>query len=191
MPKPLEPVTRQQAVGAHVRRLREAVGLSLRALAAQTGFSPGFISQLENGQVSPSIQSMEKIAGALGATLGTFFAEVGKVGGQPVVRAGDRRSLHSGWSGAELEALAALPSQVPFEPLLVTLEPGGRSGKHPAAAQRDAFAFVLEGDVTLRLGPDEHQLSAGDAICLLAAEPRLWHNQGQRDCRVLIVSTTR
>ena len=53
---------KQQMVGAHVRRLRTDRGLSLRALAAETGFSPSFMSQVENGQVSPSISSMEKIA---------------------------------------------------------------------------------------------------------------------------------
>lgn len=184
-------LTQQQAVGAHVRGLRKAARLSLRALAAQTGFSPGFISQLENGQVSPSIQSMEKIAGALGVSLGAFFAAVGTTGAEPIVRSRDRRALHSGWSGAELEALSALPSSVPLEPLLVTLEPGGRSGKHPAPSARDAFAFILEGEVTLRLGPEDHRLAAGDAISLVAAEPRLWVNEKALACRVLIVSLTR
>jgi len=48
--------------------------MSLRSLASRTDFSPSFISQVENGVVSPSIASMEKIAGALGVTLGEFFA---------------------------------------------------------------------------------------------------------------------
>jgi transcriptional regulator with XRE-family HTH domain len=57
---------KQQAVGEQVRLLRTQRGMSLRSLAAQTDFSPSFISQLENGQVSPSISSMERIAAALG-----------------------------------------------------------------------------------------------------------------------------
>ena len=61
-----------QIIGEHIRRLRSDRGLSVRAFAAQTGFSPSFISQLENGQVSPSLGSLQKIADALGVTLGEF-----------------------------------------------------------------------------------------------------------------------
>jgi transcriptional regulator with XRE-family HTH domain len=57
-----------QVIGEHIRRLRSDRGLSVRAFAAQTGFSPSFISQLENGQVSPSLGSLQKIAEALGET---------------------------------------------------------------------------------------------------------------------------
>ena len=60
-------------LGGTVRRLREDQGLSLRTLAARTGFSASFLSQVENGQASPSISSMERIAAALGVTLGQFF----------------------------------------------------------------------------------------------------------------------
>ncbi len=50
--------------------------MSVRMLAKQAGFSPSFMSQVENGQVSPSISSMEKIAAAVGVTLGAFLAAV-------------------------------------------------------------------------------------------------------------------
>ena len=80
------PRLKQQAVGDLVRRLREQRGLTLRALAAATDFSPSFISQLENGLVSPSIDSMERIANTLGVTLGEFFASLGSGEGGLVVR---------------------------------------------------------------------------------------------------------
>ena len=70
MSKPVEP----RVIGEHIRRLRLRRHVSMRAFAAQTGFSPSFISQLENGQVSPSLGSLQKIAEALGVTLGEFFA---------------------------------------------------------------------------------------------------------------------
>jgi len=57
---------KQDAIGHHVRHLRKKAGLSVRALGARTAFSASFISQLENGLVSPSIGSMQKIAAASG-----------------------------------------------------------------------------------------------------------------------------
>jgi transcriptional regulator with XRE-family HTH domain len=67
--------TREQVqVGEQVRRLRTAQSLSVRTLAAWAGFSPSFISQVENGQVSSAIASLERIATVLVVTLAGFFA---------------------------------------------------------------------------------------------------------------------
>jgi hypothetical protein len=43
-----------RVLGEHIRGSGRA-SFSVRAFAAQTGFSPSFMSQLENGQVLPSL----------------------------------------------------------------------------------------------------------------------------------------
>ena len=183
----VRPVLKQQQVGEHVRRLRESSRLSVRALAARTDFSPSFISQLENGRVSPSIHSMEKIAYVLGATLGSFFAAIGPGEGGLILRRADRERVPSSWSSAELEALGRPSPQRRLDPILITLLPGGRSGKHPIPHRTEEFAMVLKGRVNLRLGPDEHPLAAGDSVTLLPGELRLWVNTSRAACQVLIV----
>jgi quercetin dioxygenase-like cupin family protein len=162
--------------------------MSLRALAGQTGFSASFISQLENGQVSPSISSMEKIAGALGVTMGEFFAAAAEGEGGQVVRAAGRSAIGSQWSNAEIEGLSSMKENQRLEPVLITLAPGGRSGKHPYPHPREEFAFVLEGEVRLTLGPERHALGAGDAAMILPKELRLWENSSAQPARVLVVS---
>lgn len=178
---------RQQRVGDHVRHLREQAGLSLRSLASRTGFSPSFISELENGLVSPSIHSMEKIANTLGVTLGAFFAAIGPGEGGLVLRRAERQPIPSAWSNAEIEALGRPSPQGKLEALLITLRPGGRSGKHPVAHRTEQFALVLKGKVNLRLGPDEHALVAGDSVTLRPGELRLWSNASRSACQFLIV----
>ena len=184
------PRLKQQAVGDLVRRLREQRGLSLRALAGATEFSPSFISQLENGQVSPSIASMERIANTLGVTLGEFFASLGSAEGGVVVRVSERIELPSQWSHATIEALSPMNRGRLIEPILITLEPDGRSGKHPTSQPREEFAFVLEGEVELTLGPDTLRLRAGDAVTILRGELRRWINPGTTVARVLVVAAT-
>lgn len=180
------PVLKQQQVGRQVRALREQSRLSVRALAARTDFSPSFISQLENGQVSPSIHSMEKIATALGATLGSFFASIAPGEGGLVLRRSERRPLPSSWSNAEIAALSRPGAGRRLDPLLITLAPGGRSGKYPVAHRAEEFAMVLKGRVHLQLGPDLHRLAAGDSVILLPGELRLWVNPGRALCQILI-----
>jgi transcriptional regulator with XRE-family HTH domain len=181
-------VLKQEAVGAHIRRLRLAAQISLRSLASRTDFSPSFISQLENGLVSPSIHSMQKIAEALGVTLGQFFAaaDAGEAG--TIVRVADRRTMASNWSQALIERLAPLDEQHPLEALVMSLEPAGRSGKHPYPRPQSEFCYVLEGEVSLTLGPETHLLSPGDAVTILPRELRLWENTGPNVARVLVVS---
>lgn len=181
------PLLKQQQVGAHVRRLREQARLSVRALAARTDFSPSFISQLENGQVSPSIHSMEKIAGTLGVTLGAFFGAIGPGEGGLVLRRADRESMPSSWSSATIESLGRSSPLRRLDPLLITLEPGGRSGKHPVPHRGEEFAMVLKGRVLLQLGPDQHRLGLGDTVTLLPGELRLWVNESRGECQILLV----
>lgn len=185
----MTPLLKQQVVGQHVHRLRVEAGMSLRMLASQTAFSPSFISQLENGQVSPSIGSMERIAAALGVTLGQFFAATGGGEGGLVVRAVDRTALSSGWSRAEVEALSVARPTARLEATLVTLRAGGRSGRHPYPDAREEFALVMQGEVVLTLGPEEHRLRRGDAATILPGELRLWRNEKRAAARFMIIAT--
>jgi len=179
---------KQQAVGAHIKRLRIGRRMSMRALAARTGFSASFMSQVENGQVSPSISSMEKLADALGVSLGEFFlaAALGRSG--TIVRATSRTTIDSGWSNAQIEALSGRRQAQALEPVLITLGSHGRSGKHPYPHTVEEFAFVVRGCLSLTLGPEHHRLEAGDAVTILPQELRLWENEGDEPAQVLIVT---
>ncbi len=169
-----------------MRHLRTQSRLSVRSFATRTGFSASFISQVERGEVSPSISSLEKIAEALGVTLGEFFSGVAEGDGGQLVRVADRFGLASSWSNAEIEVVSRPGSQM--EAVIVTLMPGGRSGKHSRADARGQFALVLENAATLTLGPERHSLRKGDAVSILPQELRMWENPGKRVARILIVS---
>jgi transcriptional regulator with XRE-family HTH domain len=175
-------------VGATVQALRERSGISLRALATRAGFSASFISQVEHGQASPSIASLEKIATALGVTLSEFFAhEPRPAGGATIVRAAERPQLTSGWSNAMLESLGALPSGG-IEPVMMTLAPGGRSGARPAAHHGEEFALVFAGRVRLTLDETVHLLERGDAVTFSSETPHHWENLDPEPASILLVS---
>jgi transcriptional regulator with XRE-family HTH domain len=183
----MQGLLKQEVLGQFIRKLRTKAGISLRQLAANTDFSPSFVSQVEHGQVSPSISSMEKIAAAVGVSLGEFFAAAANGDGGRIVRATDRQGLVSEWSNAELEALTDSGSSLRLEAVLITLKPGGRTGKHPRAQSFEEFAFILQGQPTLSLGPEEHRLRLGDSVALLPGELRLWRNDARTVARFLLV----
>ena len=176
-------------VGELLRELRAKRGLSLRTLAAGAGFSPSFISQVENGEASPSIASLEKIAACFDMTLAEFF-QAREVRPSAVVRANQRPRLESGWSNAKIEGLG-INQTSRLEAVLITLRVGGASGspKYPHTVPREQFAFVLSGEVTLVLDGAEHVLAAGDAAMIPPHRPFRWANSSQKPVEVLIVST--
>ena len=160
-------------VGERIRQLRLGLGISVRALAARTGFSPSLISQAENGQVTPSIGWLERIAMALGVSLGKFFAEP-ETSTVWLVRASLRPKLTSTWSPVSIEALVPLDEAGKPEPVMLTMAPGGRSGIFPAAPGGEKFALVVEGEVSLTLGDEVHALRKADAITFIPAIPYEW-----------------
>ncbi len=178
-----------QVIGDHIRRLRLKRHVSVRAFAAQTGFSPSFISQLENGQVSPSLGSLQKIADSLGVTLGEFFVAAANGEEALVVRPADRRRLNSTWTDAQLEALGSMARGRKLEPVLAIFGPGGKSGKHLHAHSHEEFAFVVRGRVTLALGDEENELGPGDAVTLPAQAPHRWENRSPEAVEILMVAS--
>jgi quercetin dioxygenase-like cupin family protein len=130
---------------------------------------------------------MQKIAHVLGVTIGEFFAAAGAGDAPLIVRAGARLQMSSQWSLARIEALGPMTGRR-LEPMLITLEPGGRSAKHPSASEVEEFAYVLQGKPTLTLGPDEHVLATGDAVTVRARELRRWENRSSTAVRILVIS---
>lgn len=64
-----------ERIGKRLRELRSARGLSLRQLAKLIDASPSLLSQIENGKVTPSVDTLYLLSGALGTKVGSFFGE--------------------------------------------------------------------------------------------------------------------
>ena len=177
-------------VGDIVRHLRKTHHLSVRTLADKCGFSPSFISQVELRQASPSIASTERIASALGVTLGEFFRAV-----DPplpsIIRSDARSVVQSEWSRAKIEALGPFSKDSQLEPMIITIQSGGASGHKPYVRQAEQLAVVLQGAVELTLEDDIHDLKRGDAAAIPAGSRHCWRNKSQRPAQILIVTAHR
>ena len=59
---------------ANVQRLRSKRKMSQKALADKVGISVSYVSMLERGQRSPPLETIEKMARALGVTPANLLA---------------------------------------------------------------------------------------------------------------------
>ena len=61
-----------------IRSLRLSQGLTVGQLAEKSSFSKGFISQVENFRVTPSLNALKRLSDALGVPLSQLFQEESK-----------------------------------------------------------------------------------------------------------------
>ncbi|MQL52711.1 helix-turn-helix domain-containing protein [Desulfofundulus thermobenzoicus] len=71
----LEQTDRSHSLGYRLRRLRQKQGLTVAALADKAGVSPGLLSQIENGQTTPLLDTLESIARALHTSVSYFLTK--------------------------------------------------------------------------------------------------------------------
>lgn len=64
----------RQELGARIRGLRKSAGFTLEYMEEKSGLNCHYIGQLERGRANVSLDSLVKIADALGVKVGDFFS---------------------------------------------------------------------------------------------------------------------
>ncbi len=65
-------------IGYRIKQIRSSKGLQGIQLAEKVGITNVYLSYIENGSKTPTIDTLRKICDALGVTLAEFFAEDNK-----------------------------------------------------------------------------------------------------------------
>jgi transcriptional regulator with XRE-family HTH domain len=159
-------LTLEQAIGVQVRQLRRRVGITVSELATAAGLSGGMLSKIENGQISPSLASLQALASALNVPLTTFFSTFEEKRDCSFVKAGsgviiERRGTKAGHQYSLLGH--ALGGAVVVEPYLITLHKD--AAPYPAFQHEGTeFIYMLTGEVMYRHGDQSYHLTPGDAL---------------------------
>jgi transcriptional regulator with XRE-family HTH domain len=157
----------EQYLGSAIRELRLKHHLTISDVAQRTDISRGMLSKLENGQTSASLETLSRIARALGVSMSSLFrqydvpdgsAQLIKSGeGMEVVRRGTKRG-HT----YHLLAYDQGPTKL-FEPFLITMDDESEifpTFEHPGTE----FIYVLEGQLEYRHGTQTYMLETGDSF---------------------------
>lgn len=175
-------------LGDRLREARQGRNWSLRALGEKCGFSASFLSQVELGQSSPSLASLEKIATALGLSLSEVIA--GTPQPSPLLRKAGREGLRSEWSKAYVESLLPSGSDEHMEALLLRLDASGRTGERRVAARSKLFAYVTAGKAVLLLSEptEELEVEGGDSVVFDGPRGVCWENRTEERVEIVLVT---
>ena len=174
MPVRDEP-TNADTLGADLRALRKARGLTLSDLAAALGRSVGWLSQVERDLSEPSITDLRYMAAALDVSVSSLFRQEAVSAHEQgyVVRADVRRPIGSREDGL-IEELLSPDLTDDFEVVHSTFEPGARITE-AVTRETQEVGYVVSGRLDVWIDGVTHKLGAGDSF-RLRGEPYKWHN---------------
>jgi transcriptional regulator with XRE-family HTH domain len=182
-----------RAIGAAIRELRTEQGLSLREFSKLTGFSIGFLSQVERGRSSLALTSLHKVAKALGTDVASLFP-VGQAG-EPhplphVTRADEHSEIAIAASQRTYKVLSGRAPNRVLEPLFVTIHPSERI-EEAYNHEGEEFCYVLSGELRYVIDGTEYRLGQGDSIHFRATVPHAIQNDTDEPVEALWVLTPR
>ena len=164
-------------VGARLRDLRQGIGLSMRALARESGLSANALSMIERSRTSPSVSTLYKLATAMGVPITAFFRE------EPSQRdvvfcKSDQRTrvpfMRGLWEGLGGESFVGR-----VEPFMLTLESGASSGPFGMVHTGHEFVLCLRGQLEYQVENEHFTLEAGDTLLFAANMRHRWRNPGK------------
>jgi transcriptional regulator with XRE-family HTH domain len=178
-----EPQDVNAAVARNVRAQRTSLAWTLDDLAARSGVSKGMLSQVEQARTNPSVATICRLATALGVSIASLV-EAPEGPSARVVRAEEAVTL---WTGGHQDSWARLlvgsgtSQQVELWDVRMVAGDGYASEAHPSGTRE--LLLVIEGELTLELDGDPHQVGAGDAIAFVADRPHAYRNRGTAPLR--------
>ena len=160
-------------IGLVIKHNRELCGYSLKNLAEMTQLSSSYISQIENGKVSPSLSSLVKIANSLNTTIQGLFEEVSQEDVSPVIRKDSRRLASSLSKNVKISFATNSALSKIMEVAIVELEVGAHTGDDSSSYKRfgSQVMFVNKGKVEARLGDETYILNKGDSLNMISDTP--------------------
>ncbi len=171
-----------EVVGRRVNELRKAGGLRLSDLAAATGYTTSYISQIERGTTLPSLTAMATLALALGVEM-TAFIENPASPDVVVTRAGGERELRLG-GGITYWIHGTVGGDRSFSAMVQEIPKSDQSYRHYG----ERFVLVLDGSIELSIGDSTEELHRGGTVHYGAHQEHVITAKTDDSARVFIVS---
>jgi len=172
-------------IGRRIRELRNHNDLTQQELADRSELTKGFISQLERGQVSPSVETLMNLIEILGSTPAEFFKEDED---EQVVFSAPDYFEKTDTAGNSRTWLIPGAQKFQMEPLLVVIQPH-ESLEEDKPHAGEEFGYVLSGRVHLYLGEKVYHIKAGESFYYKAEKNHRLANASAKPARLIWIST--
>ena len=183
MGTPATTVNNDLKIGARIRVARQRRGMSLEQVAAETGLTKGFISQVERNLTSVSVASLVNICNSIGLRIGSLFEPARR----DLIRHSDRPRINFGGENVT-EFMLTPANQSQIRVIQSQIQPGGGSGDEPYSLNGEAeFVHVESGELEITVHGDTYRLGIGDSLTFSPRDAHNWRNPTNDETVVLWV----
>ena len=175
-------------IGSRLKHFRTSAGLSQTGLAKQVGVTPSTISQIENGQIYPSLPALFRMAELLAVETGSFFSDNSAEEATPVYEPSQWQDINiPGITGKGGSVRQVIPSggDTGFEVWLLEIEPGRVIKQHFFDEKCEEVGYVIKGSVLFQSGSRDLEAVEGSLIHLVERTPSRWKNKGEEKAVIL------
>lgn len=177
-------------IGKRIRELRKLQEMTLSHLAEKSGVQIATLSRIEHLKMTGTLDSHIDIARALGVDLTQLYTDI--------VRREDKVSLktsktatdvfvHSDKSSYEILTPKILTKKM--MPILLKIDPEGKTNTEQNRVTTEKFIFVLEGKVEAVIGDQSYALSKHSTLYFDASVDHYFINKGKSVAKVICVAT--
>ena len=169
-------------VGDKIRYLRKSNGLTLKQLARGCDLSANTISLVERSEVAPNIETLCKIANALGVSPSSLFLEICKP--KVVLQRANEENLETDITEQTLQVFANAPTTTGC------MQKTSPSELASPPTRRHSILCIC-GQVELELDGQTYCLNPGDSLAFSSDAFHRWRNSdNSTGIAVLVLPTT-
>lgn len=176
-------------IGERIRKKRNEKGFSLRELAAKVELSASFLSQIEQGKASPSIENLKKIANHLEVRVSYLIEEEDDIISSFHIKKGERRYVESIDSKTSIALLTSSKIDKAMEPIMYEIKPGGESGRGFFNHIGEEFVYIVEGSLDIYIEDQVTTLNEGDSFYFKSTLNHRFKNNGKKLTKAIWVVT--
>jgi len=135
------------SIGEALRKRRKELKLSMQIVADRAGLSVGFISQVERGQSTPSLSSLNSMAAVLDLPMSSLLEQPDA--GESHTKSQSRSTYSVGENTLAYERLSTTFNHSQLHSVIVHEPPGHRY--EPISHRGEELFFVLAGEITVEI----------------------------------------
>ncbi len=176
--------------GSKLRAVRERKGITLKDVANIASVSESLVSQIERNKVSPSIDTLLKIADALNIDLEYLFKDYKQNKKVTLIKADERSSLkHNEVTYHKLSSMHEESEKHSFEVFLLEIAPDAEKGDIEYGHTGKEWGIILEGAANLHYGTEIYSLEKGDSVSFSSDIPHSLKNKSDTILQAIWVIT--
>lgn len=177
-------------IGAKLEALRKSKKMSLTELSQKSGVQLATLSRIENMKMVGTLESHINIAKALGIDVTELYRDIDK---QPTVvdftDAQTRTDIFTHSEHSSYEILTKNVLQKKMMPVLIRIDPRGKTNMEQSSIGTEKFIFVLDGTIEASINGQKFTLSKNNTLYFDASLPHSFTNIGKAAAKVLCIGT--